>query len=63
MTVNRHLENAIVELVYAREAAELFQHSPEEVERIDLLKRAIAKTRSEMLQKQFGEKSKCLSIR
>jgi hypothetical protein len=48
MNVSAELELALTYLLRAKEQAQLFGYSQKDVERLDLLKRAVAKTRSEL---------------
>lgn len=52
MTVSHHLDEALVELLQAKEAALQFKYPPELVERIDLVKRATAKLKSQIADSQ-----------
>jgi hypothetical protein len=49
-TTMAELELALTHLLRAAELARFFQHSPEVVQRIDVLKRATAKVRKELEQ-------------
>lgn len=48
MTVSQHLDEALSELVRAKEQAQFFSYPPEVVERIDLVRRATAKLKRQI---------------
>lgn len=52
MTVTQHLDEAVVELLRAKESAELFHYPSELIERIDLVKRAAAKLKSQIAERK-----------
>jgi hypothetical protein len=55
MTTLRHLDQALADLLRAKESAEFFHYPVEMVERIDLLKRATAKVKRQVEEKQESE--------